>query len=375
MMDTERTEPSRVVLQLSHSEGNPRNSEGAFARLADGRIMFAYTRYRGGNWHDHDPADIAARYSCDGGDTWSGEDRLLLPNEGRCNIMSVSLLRPQDGRLLMFYLVKNSALDCRLHVRASPDEGESWGEPVCCIRAPGYFVVNNDRVVQLQSGRLVAPAACHRPKSTTKETEGMAVDPRGIAIFFLSDDGGSTWYESDDRSALPTQSESGLQEPGVVQLRDGSILAWARTDTGRQWMMRSADGARTWSRPRESRFASPLSPMSMKRIPSTGHLLAVWNDAGHPAPAAASSWGRTPLSAAVSVDEGVHWNRTRHIEVDPDHGYCYTAMHFVGDAVLLAYCCGGGESAVLQDLRLRKIAIDWFYPRRPDTQRGPGRRS
>jgi len=367
MMDTGHTEQSRIVLQLPHTEGNPRSSEGAFVTLADGRIMFAYARYHGDDWHDHDPAEIAARYSGDGGETWSEEDRLLVANEGRCNTMSVSLLRPTDGGgLLMFYLVKNSAHDCRLHVRASVDEGESWGERVCCIPEAGYFVVNNDRVVQLASGRLVAPAAFHRAK--TVEAEGIAIDSRGVAVFFLSDDGGSTWRASDDRLELPVRSDSGLQEPGVVELRDGSILGWARTDTGHQWMMRSTDGARTWSYLRKSLLASPLSPMSVKRIPSTGHLLAVWNDASHPAPAGESSWGRTPLSAAISVDEGASWGRARHIEIDPDHGYCYTAVHFVEGAVLLAYCCGGGETAVLQDLCIRKIPIGWFYPARVDTQ-------
>lgn len=34
------------VLELAHSEGNCRNSEGDFIRLSDGRLLFAYSKLR-----------------------------------------------------------------------------------------------------------------------------------------------------------------------------------------------------------------------------------------------------------------------------------------------------------------------------------------
>ena len=57
----------------------------------------------------------------------------------------------------------------------------------------------------------------------------------------MSDDSGRTWREARDWWALPGRSRTGLQEPGVVELPDGSLYAWCRTDTGRQWEMRSRD--------------------------------------------------------------------------------------------------------------------------------------
>ena len=58
--------------------------------------------------------------------------------------------------------------------------------------------------------------------------------------------------------------------------------------------------------------------------------------------------------AAISRDEGKTWGRPVILESEPDHGYCYTAIHFAGENVLLAYCCGGGATShVLQDLRIR----------------------
>ena len=50
---------SDTITNLFHGEGNPRNSEGAFVELKDGRILFAYTRYKGASWADAATADIA----------------------------------------------------------------------------------------------------------------------------------------------------------------------------------------------------------------------------------------------------------------------------------------------------------------------------
>jgi hypothetical protein len=253
-------------------------------------------------------------------------------------------------------------------MKTSSDEGRSWSDPVLCVPAPGYFVVNNDRVIQLESGRLVAPAAYHRARHTGEAMSWSAFDRRGIAIFFLSDDAGASWRESKDWWAFPGRCASGLQEPGVIELRDGRLFSFCRTDAGCQYEMYSEDGGDTWSAPRPSRFRSPCSPLSIKRVPRSGDLLAVWNDQADQGEAASSashplSWGRTPLAAALSADDGKTWSSPRLLEDDPDRGFCYVAIHFTDDAVLLAYCCGqGGKGrAVLQDLCVRRVPYEWLY--------------
>lgn len=67
-----------VVLSLNPSEDNPRNSEGAFIQLKDGRILFIYTHFTGGGGDDV-KAHPAGRYSSDGGKT---EDEVILSHEG-----------------------------------------------------------------------------------------------------------------------------------------------------------------------------------------------------------------------------------------------------------------------------------------------------
>jgi len=128
--------------------------------------------------------------------------------------------------------------------------------------------------------------------------------------------------------------------------------------------------------PTPSMIMSPCSPASGKRIPSTGELLMIWNDHERTAPwSEDKTWkslpplnpqpgssGRTPLVSAISKDEGRTWIHRRCLEESPNHGFCYTAIHFIDDAVLLAYCAGGQETGILLNrLRMRRISLDWFY--------------
>ena len=75
------------------------------------------------------------------------------------------------------------------------------------------------------------------------------------------------------------------------------------------------------------------------------------------------SGNRSPLVAGISKDQGKSWLQRRCLEESPDHGFCYTAIHFINDAVLLAYCAGGQHetNGLLNRLRMRRIKLDWFY--------------
>ncbi|MDP6125616.1 MAG: sialidase family protein [Candidatus Latescibacteria bacterium] len=350
-----------IVLQLDPTGNNPRNSEGSFLTLSDGRIMFAYTHFVGDDGGDNAPAHIAVRYSNDDGKSWDDSDQILVTNQGDMNVMSVSLLRLNDGRALLGYLIKHGWHDCRVRISITADDAESWSDPILAIAAPGYFVVNNDRMIQLSSGRLVVPASFHRMKAESR-SEWSTMDSRGVLFFYLSDDCGETWTEAETWWALPEHSSAGIQEPGVIELKDERLFSWLRTSTGRQWASCSSDQGQTWSQPEPTEFHSPTSPMSVKRLPS-GDLLAVWNDHSGRFPHPDNSEQRTPLVSAISSDDGATWGHHRALEDDPDAGYCYTAIHMLDDAVLLAYCAGSAEETggILNRLRVRRIGVDWFY--------------
>ncbi len=356
-------DPGRIVLDLPPGPGNPRNSEGAFVDVSDGRILFVYSRFDGASGSDHAKARLAARYSRDGGETWSGDTLIATPGEDDAmNVMSVSLLPLQSGEIGMFYLLRKSWHDLRAYLRRSGDGGRTWSEPVLCMPGAGYYVTNNDRIIRLRSGRLVMPAALHKRRDDRNEHG--ALDWRGIATCFLSDDDGRTWRESAGYVTLPVvHTRAGLQEPGVVELPDGRIWGWARTDLGRQYEFFSSDGGETWTQASPSRFTSPNSPLSMKPIPGQARLLAVWN----PAPAyetrtlVSPGGDRTPLVLATGTGPTTGWKPARIIDGpgEPTAGYCYTAIHYTRDAVLLAYCAGGlaDNKSRLARLRIRKLPL------------------
>ena len=349
--------PVERVLLLPPGPGNPRNSEGDFIRLRDGRLLFIYTHFTGKSNSDFGPAYLAARESRDGGRTWSREDRRVVANEGGMNVMSVSLLRLQDGRIALFYLRKNSLKDCRPLVRFSTDEAKTWSKPRYVIQAPvGYYVLNNDRVVQLRSGRLVVPVSVHNLPQYKKP------DWLGQITCYLSDDGGRSWRRS--RSMFKGYDAQGkrlvTQEPGVVELADGTLLLYCRTNGGSQYVSYSRDGGETWSKLQPSQLVSPVSPATIKRIPGTGDLLAVWNDHSQATPQIRGK--RTPLVVAISRDQGRTWIHRRVLEDDPTGWYCYTAVEFVGDYVLLGHCTGSTKKyAHLAMLQVVRFPVAWLY--------------
>ncbi|MBN1492185.1 MAG: exo-alpha-sialidase [Phycisphaerae bacterium] len=342
-----------TLLVIEPSKAYPRNSEGDLIELRDGRLYFVYTRFTGGG-ADHAAAEIVARTSSDGGRQWS-EDRVVVANEGAQNVMSASILRLRDGALLLFYLRKNDACDCTAYVRRSTDEFETLGEPVRVSVADGYHVVNNDRVVQLSTGRLVVPAAWHPCQDGDRKVWGSRALPR----VFVSDDEGRTWRMDADSATERPMPQVVLQEPGVVELTDKRLWMWFRTDKGVQYSSFSKDGGLRWSEPEPSRLASPLSPATIERIPWTGDLLCVWND--HSGRHVYPKGKRSPLCVAISRDDGQTWTPSRVIEGDPEGWYCYTSITFLKDRAILSYCAGDKKVGGLNRLKMLALSRAWLY--------------
>lgn len=329
------------VLKLDTGPNNPRNSEGDFITLKDGRILFIYTHYTGTSADDHATAYLAGRYSSDKGKTWTKEDTKIIDQEGAMNVMSVSLLRLQNGNIALFYLKKNSTFDCIPMMRISKDEAKTWSDPKPCITdKEGYFVLNNNRVIQLKNGRLVLAVALHQSPGDQKFSN------LGRLWSYYSDDNGKTWKASIE---VANPGKIVTQEPGMVELKNGNILMFARTTAGAQYFSYSKDKGETWSEVKPGNLKSPCSPATIARIPSTGDLLVVWNDNG-------VDQNRTPLNIAVSKDDGKTWINNKILENNPKGSYCYNAIHFTGDDVLLGYF---DWSTV--GVTIKKINIDWIY--------------
>jgi len=329
------------VLKLDTGPDNPRNSEGDFITLKDGRVLFIYTHYTGTSADDHANAYLAGRYSFDKGKTWTKEDTKIIEQEGAMNVMSVSLLRLQNGDIALFYLKKNSTFDCIPMMRISKDEAKTWSEPRPCITdKEGYFVLNNNRVIQLENGRLVFAVALHQSPGELKFSN------LGRLWSYYSDDNGNTWKASVE---VANPGKIVTQEPGMVELKNGDILMYARTTANVQYFSYSKDQGKTWSDVEPGNLKSPCSPATVARIPTTGDLLVVWNDNG-------IDQNRTPLNIAVSKDDGKTWINNKILENNPKGSYCYNAIHFIENDVLLGYFDWSNVG-----ITVKKINLDWIY--------------
>lgn len=341
-----RPADGKPVFHLISDKQFTRHSEGAFLRLHDGRIMYAYSRFANG-CQDDSPSHIAACYSSDEGQTWTTPQKILDPSDfGTHNIMSVSLLRMQNQDLGLFLGARRSPQDNATYLARSRDEGKTFYQIVSCTPEdrPGYYVLNNDRVIRLKNGRLIMPAAYHRGGYDTAHPGTVYFEWRSYLTFRISDDDGNTWRESADVIFPPfSRTRSGLQEPGIIELQSGVLYGYARTDKMYQYEFYSFDGGEHWTQAEPSPFTSPNSPLQMKRSPDGQSILAVWN----PIPNYNGRKiypgfdGRTPLACAISRDDGASWSSPMVIEGEEDCGYCYPAIFFTDDShVLISYCSG-----------------------------------
>jgi sialidase-1 len=170
-------------------------------------------------------------------------------------------------------------------------------------------------------------------------------------LCYYSDDNGRTWKTGGQK--LTVQGCSfGADEPAVIELKDGRVMMLIRTDIGRICRSFSADQGIIWTKPETTDLVSPSSPATIRRIPSTGDLLLIWNNA---APSPQNKGGsRNPLTTAISSDDGKTWRHIRNLEDSPGGDYCYASVTFIGKQAVLSYY----ERAAL---KVAVVDVKWFY--------------
>ena len=310
---------------------NTRNSEDAIIALRDGRLLLGWTDFYGPAGHDESPARLSGKISSDGGRTW-GPKYTLVENDGGRNVMEVNFLRLKNGNLALFHGKKNTkSTDSRIEMRVSADEGRTFGPAKELSPAGKYTGLTNGRSIRLASGRIL-----------------LEVWVDGDSYCLLSDDEGEHWHEG--HHVRPAKGD--CYEPACIQLKDGSVMILLRTSLGGQYKSLSHDGGETWSEPVPTALTGTDAPVAITRVPSTGDLLAIWDH--NPG---LQRKKRTPLTAAISSDEGVTWTHFHNLEEKPGDAWAYPAVTWVGDRALVTYFnYTGGNS-----LQLRSLPSAWFY--------------
>jgi sialidase-1 len=334
-----------------------RNDWSLIFPLKNKRLMLVWSEYyatkpsevlRGyepSDYSDPAPCRISAKISTDRGRSWS-ETFTLQDNTAVLNVKHPNLLRlaSDPNKILFIYTMRYAGeREIRIFMKRSNDECETWSKPVQISSLPGVHYLMADRILQLASGRIILPVF--------QSDSWFPFD----GFCYYSDDDGDTWQISKTKMEL---SGCGAQEPSVVVLNDGSLLAAIRTSLGTVYKAYSYDEGENWTKPVSTGLSAPMSTPLLKRIPSTGDLLLIWNNTE---PGSANvHYPRDPLTAAISRDEGETWMNIKDIEDNPGGLASTPAVTFLGDKALVTYWYV--ESGIdYGGIRLKIIPIDWFY--------------
>ena len=357
----------REVHFVEGRTGNPRSGEISFLRLKNGDILCAYSEfYDGDDWADVAVSRISGFISHDEGETWSASFPIVEIPEGYASLMCASLLRLNDGEIGLLYGGKRIGNKCSQALFSrSADEGKTWSDPVGIYSDEelntNKHCLENDRLVQLKSGRLLVPTCYFAIADMGKHPID---DPTGHTVHY-SDDGAQTWIDTHANLWIPfIETHYGLQEPGIIEMPDGRLRMWARTGLGCQYECFSSDDGLSWSVPTPMEFfKSPLSPMLMKHIGDM--TVAVYNPEPfhiiNEKPLAYLEQGvelfydRTPIVISVSDNGGVDYTRTYLLEDDPYSIYCYPAVFDGGDYILVAYYHSNRTENFFHSMKIVKI--------------------
>ena len=235
--------------------------------------------------------------------------------------------------------------------------------------------------------------AIYRGKKIKLETHTHVPEMAGSFVCY-SDDEGKTWQRS--KGFLMGYFEDGnlnhwsCDEPAIAELKDGRILCFMRSSTGRILKSYSSDGGQYWTKVEATDIAMSNSPCALARIPKTGDLVMVWNQMSAEEICKGDRRGR--LSLAISKDDGQTWGNFKTLELNPgledlkqvsppplvpmvrgpsgpDHlmgtipdgfrFYGYPTIYWSKDKIFITY--SAGDPVTGQGSRSREFPILWLY--------------
>lgn len=313
-------------------------------------------------------ARISGKTSTDGGRTWSAPFIVVDDKDALVNCISPSLTRMADGRILLAYSWRSGGNgrenygNCAKMVRISADEGKTWSERTRITPDNSeYHTGCHDRAWTLDNGRVIVQ--CHTIFPPGKAQPGPGYRSTCMGSYYAySDDHGKTWQ----RSAVVMDPLNGfagrLEEACLAQRPDGSLIQFIRSWHGQSFVAESTDRGATWSAPRPSGVFSSLAPTYITRLPNSSDLLMIWNPTWNPDARIVGQ--RTVLACAISKDGGKTWGLPKALETNPEQWAEYPGVTFDGDHALVYYRVFAGDRKRC-DLVQARVPLRWFYD---DTQ-------
>ncbi len=258
--------------------------------LPDGELLAAW--YAGSREGAQDVAIFTARRP-PGSECWMQPHMVVnTPNRSEGNPV---LFDDANGQIWLFYVTMygDRWTECKVYYLKSDTMGLRWGEREVLRDELGWMTRN--KPLYLSNGDILLPVYDER---------------NWHSMVMISGDGGETWNTYGDLS-----SPKGVIQPTVVQRGDGSLLMLMRSRDGEIWRSTSDDLGRTWKAAEPTELPNPNCGVDMVRLHS-GNIALVYNDTPR---------GRTPLTVALSTDEGETWGYKRDLETEEGE-YSYPAV-------------------------------------------------
>ncbi|MEI7025572.1 sialidase family protein [Paenibacillus sp. y28] len=232
------------------------------------------------------------------------------------------LFQAPDGKLWLFH-TSNEPHDqktSRVAYRTSDDRGVTWGPTEVLFDRIGIFL--RQPPIVLSNGDWLLPAYYCK------------LDGH-YSVVQISTDQGKTWTEYEVEGSIHRVQMS------VVELGAGKLFAVFRSrQAERIYTSTSTDYGRTWTVPVKSELANNNSSIQMTRL-QNGHLALIFNNSTMERDQ--FRWVqrkgefrkkplRTPLTLAISEDEGKTWPYFRNVQMadleykDSEIGYSYPSI-------------------------------------------------
>ncbi len=305
----------------------PYKHPASITELSNGDLYIAY--YGGAGEYSADTAVYGSRRKL-GETSWSAPEVIAdTPSQAEGNPV---VWQAPDGVVWLFYvsLSGDTWSEARVKAKVSRDGAQTWSDSFVLRDERGSMV--RGKPLALDNGDYLLPMY----HETGDDREQTAADT--CSYFLRYDPKTTTWSETNR-----IHSSQGNLQPQVVQLSPQHLICFMRrgggfgpTTSGYILRAESLDGGYHWSDAVNSEFKNPNSAVDVVKL-SNGHLVLAYND---------HMYLRTPLSIAVSVDQGRTFPHRRQI-AGGDNTFAYPYMIQTRDNTILVLFTTNNRSTIM----------------------------